>query len=107
MRGREFTMKDGYSFHADYTDLQREYRNMYDTYTRIFTRLGLNFRAVAADPGSIGGTSSHEFYVLAESREDPIAYCPQSDYAANVQLAQAGGPKTGRKTPAPEMKKVS
>src|SRR5712664_400800 len=107
MRGREFTMKDGYSFHADYTDLQREYRNMYDTYMRIFTRLGLKFRAVAADPGSIGGTSSHEFHVLAESGEDAIAYCPQSDYAANVDLAEAVAPKTGRKPPAAEMKKVS
>src|SRR5206468_3559892 len=67
MRGREFTMKDGYSFHADVADLQREYRNMHDTYTRIFTRLGLKFRAVAADPGAIGGTGSQEFHVLAES----------------------------------------
>ena len=89
MRGREFTMKDGYSFHADYADLQREYRNMYDTYVRIFTRLGLKFRAVAADPGPIGGTGSQEFHVLAESGEDAIAYCPQSDYAANVELAEA------------------
>src|SRR4029079_7276066 len=62
MRGREFVMKDGYSFHADYEDLKREYQNMYDTYTRIFTRLGLKFRAVAADTGSIGGTGSHEFH---------------------------------------------
>ncbi|HEY6241971.1 MAG TPA: proline--tRNA ligase [Burkholderiales bacterium] len=106
MRGREFTMKDGYSFHADYTDLQREYRNMHDTYTRIFTRLGLKFRAVAADPGSIGGTGSHEFHVLAESGEDAIAYCPQSDYAANVELAEAVAPKAERKAPAAEMKKV-
>src|SRR5712664_982052 len=74
MRGREFTMKDGYSFHADYADLQREYRNMYETYTRIFTRLGLKFRAVAGDPGAIGGTESREFHVLAESGEDAIAY---------------------------------
>src|SRR6266705_2731385 len=107
MRGREFTMKDGYSFHADYADLQREYRNMYDTYTRIFTRLGLKFRAVAADPGSIGGTGSQEFHVLAESGEDAIAYCPQSDYAANVELAEAVAPKTQRKAPAAELKKVS
>jgi prolyl-tRNA synthetase len=106
MRGREFTMKDGYSFHADYADLQREYRNMYDTYVRIFTRLGLEFRAVAADPGSIGGTGSHEFHVLAESGEDAIAYCPESDYAANVELAEAVAPKAGRKAPADEMKKV-
>jgi len=106
MRGREFTMKDGYSFHADYTDLQREYRNMHDTYVRIFTRLGLKFRAVAADPGSIGGTGSQEFHVLAESGEDAIAYSPQSDYAANVELAEAVPPKAGRRAPADEMKKV-
>jgi prolyl-tRNA synthetase len=89
MRGREFTMKDGYSFHASYADLEREYRNMYDTYSRIFARLGLRFRAVAADTGSIGGTGSHEFHVLADSGEDAIAYCPDSDYAANVELAEA------------------
>ena len=106
MRGREFIMKDGYSFHADYADLQREYRNMYDTYVRIFTRLGLKFRAVAADPGSIGGTGSQEFHVLAESGEDAIAYCPQSDYAANVELAEAVAPKAQRKAPADVMKKV-
>src|SRR6059058_3147549 len=101
MRGREFTMKDGYSFHADYADLQREYRNMYDTYTRIFTRLGLKFRAVAADTGAIGGTGSHEFHVLAESGEDAIAWCPQSDYAANVELAEAlsPGPRPAAKEP--------
>src|SRR6266436_9576466 len=107
MRGREFTMKDGYSFHADYTDLQREYGNMYDTYARIFVRLGLKFRAVAGDPGAIGGTESREFHVLAESGEDAIAYCPQSDYAANVELAEAVAPKAGRKAAAAEMKKVS
>ena len=106
MRGREFTMKDGYSFHADLTDLQREYRNMHDTYTRIFTRLGLKFRVVAADPGSIGGTGSHEFHVLADSGEDAIAYCPQSDYAANVELAEAVAPTTPRAIPKEEMKKV-
>jgi prolyl-tRNA synthetase len=92
MRGREFVMKDGYSFHADFADLQREYRNMYDTYTRIFTRLGLKFRAVAADTGAIGGTGSHEFHVLADSGEDAIAFSPQSDYAANVELAEALSP---------------
>ncbi|MGC2519018.1 MAG: proline--tRNA ligase [Burkholderiales bacterium] len=106
MRGREFTMKDGYSFHADSADLQREYRNMYDTYTRIFTRLGLKFRAVAADTGSIGGTGSHEFHVLAASGEDAIAYCPQSDYAANVELAEAVAPKAPRKSAAEAMEKV-
>jgi prolyl-tRNA synthetase len=74
MRAREFIMKDGYSFHADHADLEREYRNMHDTYTRIFTRLGLRFRAVAADTGAIGGTGSHEFHVLADSGEDAIAF---------------------------------
>jgi len=96
MRAREFLMKDGYSFHADFADLQREYRNMYETYTRIFTRLGLRFRAVAADPGAIGGTGSHEFHVLADSGEDAIAYCPDSDYAANIELAEAMAPAAPR-----------
>jgi prolyl-tRNA synthetase len=105
MRSREFVMKDGYSFHADYADLEREYRNMHDTYTRIFSRLGLKFRAVAADTGAIGGTGSHEFHVLAESGEDAIAFCPQSDYAANVELAEAvsPGPRPAAKEP---LKKV-
>jgi prolyl-tRNA synthetase len=106
MRGREFTMKDGYSFHADYADLQREYTNMYDTYTRIFTRLGLKFRAVAADPGAIGGTGSHEFHVLADSGEDAIAYCPESDYAANIELAEALAPRAPRPAPVAPMRKV-
>ena len=92
MRGREFLMKDGYSFHADFADLAREYAAMHATYTRIFTRLGLRFRAVAADTGSIGGSGSHEFHVLADSGEDAIAYCPASDYAANVELAEALAP---------------
>ena len=105
MRGREFVMKDGYSFHADYADLQREYRNMHDTYTRIFTRLGLKFRAVAADTGSIGGTGSHEFHVLADSGEDAIAFSPQSDYAANVELAEAVV-TAKRGQPSEPMKKV-
>ena len=96
MRGREFTMKDGYSFHSSFEDLQREYRNMYDTYHRIFNRLGLKFRAVAADTGSIGGTGSHEFHVIAETGEDDIAYCPDSDFAANVELAEALAPTTPR-----------
>ena len=105
MRGREFVMKDGYSFHADHADLEREYRNMHDTYTRIFSRLGLRFRAVAADPGSIGGTGSHEFHVLADSGEDAIAFSPDSGYAANVQLAEALAPGT-RSSAKEEMKKV-
>ncbi len=106
MRGREFIMKDGYSFHADYASLEREYRNMYDTYTRIFTRLGLRFRAVAADTGAIGGTGSHEFQVLADSGEDAIAFCPDSDYAANLDLAEAVVPSEPRKKPSAEMQKV-
>jgi len=106
MRGREFIMKDGYSFHADYADLEREYRNMYDTYTRIFTRLGLKFRAVAADTGAIGGTASHEFQVLADSGEDAIAWSDGSDYAANLELAEGVAPKTPRENPKEEMKKV-
>ena len=106
MRGREFVMKDGYSFHADYADLEREYRNMYDTYTRIFTRLGLRFRAVAADTGAIGGTGSHEFHVLAESGEDAIAFSPQSDYAANVELAEAIS-NDKRASPTEPMRKVA
>jgi prolyl-tRNA synthetase len=105
MRAREFVMKDGYSFHADYADLEREYRNMHDTYTRIFTRFGLKFRPVAADPGAIGGTGSHEFHVLAESGEDAIAFSPQSDYAANVELAEALAPGT-RSSPKEDLKKV-
>jgi prolyl-tRNA synthetase len=105
MRGREFVMKDGYSFHADYADLEREYRNMYETYTRIFTRLALKFRAVAADTGAIGGTGSHEFHVLADSGEDAIAFSPQSDYAANVELAEALAPQA-RSAPQEAMRKV-
>ncbi|HEV2007293.1 MAG TPA: proline--tRNA ligase, partial [Burkholderiales bacterium] len=107
MRGREFVMKDGYSFHATYHDLEREYRNMYDTYTRIFSRIGLKFRAVAADTGSIGGTGSHEFHVLADSGEDAIAFCPASDYAANVEFAEAVAPQAPRAAPAHPMQKVS
>jgi prolyl-tRNA synthetase len=107
MRGREFVMKDGYSFHADFADLEREYRNMYETYTRIFTRIGLAFRAVAADTGAIGGTGSHEFQVLADSGEDAIAFCPDSDYAANVELAEAIAPAGGRAAPTQAMQKVA
>ena len=106
MRGREFVMKDGYSFHADFADLEREYRNMHATYTRIFTRLGLKFRAVAADTGSIGGTGSHEFHVLAESGEDAIAFSPESEYAANVELAEAVAPGT-RASPKEALLKVA
>lgn len=89
MRAREFLMKDAYSFHTDENSLMRTYQLMYETYSRIFTRLGLKFRAVAADTGAIGGSGSHEFHVLAESGEDAIAFCPESDYAANIELARA------------------
>jgi prolyl-tRNA synthetase len=106
MRGREFIMKDGYSFHADYADLEREYRNMHDTYERIFTRLGLVFRPVAADPGAIGGTGSQEFHVLADSGEDAIAFCPDSEYAANVELAEALAPPAPRAPASGPMRKV-
>ena len=104
MRAREFTMKDAYSFHADKASLDETYREMHRCYSRIFTRLGLKFRAVAADPGAIGGTGSHEFHVLADSGEDAIAYCPSSDYAANVELAEALAPEAPR--PAPREKLV-
>ncbi|MDD2684744.1 MAG: proline--tRNA ligase [Gallionella sp.] len=96
MRAREFMMKDAYSFHANFESLEQTYRVMYETYSRIFTRLGLQFRAVAADTGAIGGSGSHEFHVLADSGEDALAYCPASDYAANVELAEAVVPATPR-----------
>ena len=106
MRAREFVMKDAYSFHTSFEDLQREYRNMVDAYSRIFTRLGLHFRAVAADTGAIGGSGSHEFHVLADSGEDAIAFCPASDYAANVELAEAMAPAAPRAAPAAPMTRV-
>ncbi|QXW25371.1 proline--tRNA ligase [Acinetobacter johnsonii] len=89
MRSREFIMKDAYSFHADQASLQETYDNMYQAYCKIFTRLGLNFRPVQADTGSIGGSGSHEFHVLASSGEDDIAFSTESDYAANVEMAEA------------------
>jgi prolyl-tRNA synthetase len=88
MRGREFIMKDAYSFHPDVQDCQREYDNMFQTYKRIFTRCGLQFRPVEADTGAIGGSRSHEFQVLAESGEDAIVSCNRCEYAANVQKAE-------------------
>ena len=106
MRAREFVMKDAYSFHADLASLERTYREMVECYTRIFTRLGLKFRAVAADTGSIGGTGSHEFHVLADSGEDAIAYCPDSDYAANVELAEAVAPAAPRAAAKVALQKV-
>ena len=115
MRAREFVMKDAYSFHADFASLQETYQNMYDAYCRVFGRLGLNFRPVAADTGSIGGTGSHEFQVLAESGEDVIAYSDASDYAANVELAQtlplsgsrAATQKNLEKVHTPEVKTIA
>jgi prolyl-tRNA synthetase len=107
MRAREFVMKDAYSFHLDHASLEATYRVMYDAYSRIFTRLKLKFRAVAADTGTIGGTGSHEFHVLADSGEDAIAFCPTSDYAANIELAEALAPGTVRSEPAETMKKVA
>ena len=89
MRGREFTMKDAYSFDRDVEAAGRSYDQMYAAYTRIFERLGLSFRAVAADTGSIGGVRSHEFQVIADTGEDAIVYCPDSDFAANIELAEA------------------
>jgi prolyl-tRNA synthetase len=105
MRAREFLMKDAYSFHLDEASLQAEYRNMYETYGRIFARLGLRFRAVAADTGAIGGSASHEFQVLAESGEDQIVFSDGSDYAANVELAEALAPGP-RPAAAEAMRKV-
>ncbi|NOV27331.1 proline--tRNA ligase [Cupriavidus necator] len=89
MRGREFTMKDAYSFDRDTDGLRKSYENMYDAYVRIFRRFGLEFRAVAADNGAIGGSGSHEFHVIAETGEDAIVYCPTSAYAANMEAAEA------------------
>ena len=96
MRSREFIMKDAYTFDVDKASLMKSYQGMYDAYSRIFTRLGLEFRAVNADTGNIGGFASHEFQVLAESGEDLIAYCPDSDYAANVELAEGVTPAESR-----------
>lgn len=96
MRAREFVMKDAYSFHTDKTSLEQTYAVMYQTYANIFSRLGLKFRAVAADTGAIGGTGSHEFHVLADSGEDAIAFNPASDYAANVEMAEALAPTAPR-----------
>jgi len=89
MRGREFTMKDAYSFDRDVAGMQVSYQTMFDAYVKIFTRFGLQFRAVAADNGAIGGTGSHEFHVIASTGEDALVYCPTSDYAANMEAAEA------------------
>jgi prolyl-tRNA synthetase len=105
MRAREFLMKDAYSFHTDQASLQQTYDQMYATYATIFTRLGLKFRAVLADTGAIGGEGSHEFHVLADSGEDAIAFASESDYAANIEMAQAL--PAGGKRPAPDQKMAS
>jgi prolyl-tRNA synthetase len=89
MRAREFMMKDAYSFHSNFASLEKTYAQMFQSYSNVFTRLGLKFRAVKADTGAIGGDGSHEFHVLADSGEDALAYCETSDYAANVELAEA------------------
>lgn len=107
MRAREFLMKDAYSFHLTPECLEREYRNMFETYSRIFTRLGLRFRAVRADSGAIGGNASQEFHVLADSGEDAIAFASGSDYAANVELATAAPPSTPRPAPSEAMARVA
>ncbi len=109
MRGREFTMKDAYSFDRDAEGLARSYQLMVDAYTRVFHRFGLNFRAVAADNGAIGGSGSQEFHVIADTGEDALVYCPNSDYAANIEAAEALAPSAPRaaatqpltKTPTP------
>ncbi|MFM0326277.1 proline--tRNA ligase [Caballeronia glebae] len=106
MRGREFIMKDAYSFDKDLDGLAESYRKMYEAYVRIFTRIGLEFRAVAADNGSIGGSGSHEFHVIAETGEDDIAYCPSSDFAANVEAADALPLIAQRAAPTEALKKT-
>lgn len=107
MRAREFIMKDAYSFHSDISSLQETYLKMHLAYSRIFTRLGLRFRAVTADTGAIGGTGSHEFHVLAESGEDVIAFCPDSNYAANIEMAEAQPPEETRDKPDGMMESVA
>ena len=107
MRGREFTMKDGYSFHIDHESLEQTYQDMYDAYSAIFTRLGLTFRAVEADTGSIGGNHSHEFQVLADAGEDTIAYSDESNYAANIEMAEALAPTESRGEPGEPYLKVA
>ncbi|MBK6982511.1 MAG: proline--tRNA ligase [Betaproteobacteria bacterium] len=105
MRAREFSMKDAYSFDADEAGMLASYQKMFDAYVRIFTRLGLKFRPVAADSGEIGGSASHEFQVLADSGEDQIAYSDGSDYAANIERAEALAPEAPRAAPAEPLKK--
>ena len=106
MRGREFIMKDAYSFHLNQESLEATYRTMFDAYSRIFTRLGLNFRPVIADTGSIGGEASHEFHVLAQSGEDAIVFSTDSDYAANMEKAEALAPTEERAAPTQPMAQI-
>ena len=106
MRAREFLMKDAYSFHLTPECLEQEYRNMHAAYSRIFTRLGLKFRAVQADSGAIGGDASQEFHVLAESGEDAIAFCAASEYAANLEAAEALAPAAPRAAAAETMRRI-
>ena len=103
MRAREFLMKDAYSFHIDAASLDETYWQMYEVYSRIFERAGLKFRAVRADTGAIGGSQSHEFHVLAESGEDQIAFSTGSEFAANIELAEAACPEITRPAPAQDM----
>lgn len=107
MRSREFIMKDAYSFHPDFDSLVKTYNDMYNAYCQIFTRLGLNFRPVNADTGSIGGTGSHEFQVLADSGEDIIAYSDESDYAANIELAESLKPSGDKQYLGKAMEKIA
>ncbi|MCR5085504.1 MAG: proline--tRNA ligase [Succinivibrionaceae bacterium] len=107
MRGREFIMKDAYSFHMDHASLEQTYDDMYDAYSRIFTRLGLDFRAVEADTGAIGGNHSHEFQVLADAGEDTIAFSDGSDYAANIEMAEALAPAQPRPAPSATLGKAA
>jgi prolyl-tRNA synthetase len=107
MRAREFIMKDAYSFHLDQESLQQTYDAMYIAYSNIFTRLGLKFRAVLADTGAIGGNASHEFHVLADSGEDAIAFCDGSEYAANVEMAEALAPAEHGSAPTQSLEKVA
>jgi len=107
MRAREFLMKDAYSFHMDQDSLDETYQVMFDTYHRIFQRLGLDFRAVQADSGSIGGSSSHEFHVLAQSGEDDIAFSTESQFAANIEMAEALAPAGERPSPGEAMQDVA
>ena len=107
MRGREFTMKDAYSFDRDAAAAAISYQGMFDAYKRIFDRFGLQYRAVAADTGAIGGDLSHEFQVIADTGEDAIVYCPTSDYAANIELAEGVAPTAPRAAPAQAMAKTA